>query len=135
MVPSVEIYNVLLKAYLALDPEKSHQELKSVIAEMQEYRLKPDAITYTLWMATAARGIASKYRPPPTTPHSVHRFCTDGYTPDNPKATVDVAAAFEVWDEMKKNRVHPNLRGYNELLKICNEGSSEDRDIAFEVRH
>lgn len=110
VVPSVEIYNVLLKAYLALDPEKSHQELKSVIAEMQEYRLKPDAITYTLWMATAARGIAN-----------------------NPKATVDVAAAFEVWDEMKKNRVHPNLRGYNELLKICNEGSSEDRDIAFEL--
>jgi hypothetical protein len=29
-----------------------------------------------------------------------------------------VAAAFEVWDEMKKNRVRPNLRGYNELLKI-----------------
>ncbi len=46
-----------------------------------------------------------------------------------------MAAAFEVWDEMKKNRVHPNLRGYNELLKICNDGSSEDRDIAFEVRH
>jgi hypothetical protein len=73
VVPSVEIYNVLLKAYLALDPEKSHQELKSVIAEMQEYRLKPDAITYTLWMATAARGIASKYRPPPRR----RTVCTD----------------------------------------------------------
>jgi hypothetical protein len=76
VVPSVEIYNVLLKAYLALDPEKSHQELKSVIAEMQEHRLKPDAITYTLWMATAARGIASKRRPPAPT-HDAAQVCAD----------------------------------------------------------
>lgn len=52
---------------------------------------------------------------------------------DNPKKAVDVAAAFEVWEEMRKNKVRPTLRGYNELLKICNEGTSQDRKIALEV--
>jgi pentatricopeptide repeat protein len=63
VAPSVEIYNVLLKAYLALDPEKSNKELKNVIDEMKEHGLKPDAITYTLWMATAARGVAGTALP------------------------------------------------------------------------
>jgi len=77
---------------------------------MRERKMKPDAITYTLWMNTVARGL-----------------------PDNPKMAVDVAAAFDVWDQMKKSQIQPGLRGYNELLAICNDGSRDDREIALEL--
>ncbi len=38
----------------------------------------------------------------------------------------------QVWEEMKQSGIKPDLRAFNELLKICTDGESHDREIAFQ---
>jgi pentatricopeptide repeat protein len=124
ITPSVATYNALMKAKLAVDPAKTLDGVWELTREMQSNGVRPDVATYTMWMRLAAirRG------------HPAEEEQEGNETDPGGNEEIELVRAFQIWEEMKRNKVAPDLQAFNELMSLCVRSSdSVERDMTFEL--